>query len=152
MAKNVVSILKGQIRNILLALSSPSIIFFALIGNGILLLISFLMFLTERDINPDLDTFSEAIYWGITTMTTVGYGDVVPISTTGKILAVILMISGTALFVGFAGILVTFLIKEEVESELIPLEAEVEAEENLQILISKKLDEVLVRLDKLEKK
>lgn len=52
----------------------------------------------ERN-NPDanITTFGDAIWWAITTMTTVGYGDHYPITTTGKVVAVGLMIGGIAL-------------------------------------------------------
>jgi voltage-gated potassium channel len=43
------------------------------------------------------DDFGDALWWAATTMTTVGYGDHFPVSTTGRVVAVGLMIGGIAL-------------------------------------------------------
>ena len=47
----------------------------------------------------------EALWWTIVTMTTVGYGDYVPTTTSGRLLAVVLMFLGVGLF----GVLTSFL-------------------------------------------
>ena len=53
------------------------------------------------------DTFSSAFegaWWGIVTMTTVGYGDVVPHSLAGRAIAVALMVAGICMFAAVTGI------------------------------------------------
>ena len=47
----------------------------------------------------------EALWWTIVTMTTVGYGDYVPTTISGRLLAVVLMFLGVGLF----GVLTSFL-------------------------------------------
>jgi len=62
----------------------------------ILILLFFLAFIAFSKIElqqKEMPLF-EGLYWIITTITTVGYGDVTPISTTGKVLAMIVMILG----------------------------------------------------------
>ena len=56
---------------------------------GILLLVSStLMYLTEGNIQPEIfGSIPRCIWWAITTVTTVGYGDSIPISALGKIVA-----------------------------------------------------------------
>ena len=44
----------------------------------------------------DFDSFGEALWWALQTVTTVGYGDVVPSSDTGRVIGAIVMISGIA--------------------------------------------------------
>lgn len=44
-----------------------------------------------------ITTFGDAVWWAITTITTVGYGDLYPITTTGRIIAALLMIGGISL-------------------------------------------------------
>lgn len=55
--------------------------------------------------NANIRTGSDALWWGIVTMTTVGYGDHYPVTQAGRTVAIILMISGIGLFAVFTGFL-----------------------------------------------
>jgi voltage-gated potassium channel len=46
--------------------------------------------------NANIATFSDALWWSATTVTTVGYGDHFPVTTTGRVVAVALMLVGIA--------------------------------------------------------
>ena len=67
---------------------------------------STLVYFLERDVQPeDFASIPHALWWGIATLTTVGYGDVVPQSPLGKVLGGLIMLSGIAMFAMPAGIL-----------------------------------------------
>lgn len=51
-----------------------------------------IMYTIEGDINPQLSSIPKGIYWAIVTLTTVGYGDISPITDMGQIVASIVMI------------------------------------------------------------
>jgi voltage-gated potassium channel len=54
--------------------------------------------ISERDIEgSNIKTFSDGLWWAVTTVTTVGYGDRFPTTTEGRILAVMLMLVGISL-------------------------------------------------------
>ncbi len=55
---------------------------------------------------PGVDNWYDAIYWTITTLCTVGYGDITPITVVGKGIAMFNMIIGIALFPMFGGMVV----------------------------------------------
>jgi voltage-gated potassium channel len=44
-----------------------------------------------------ITSFRKAIWWSITTVTTIGYGDVYPVTNTGRVIAILLMIGGISL-------------------------------------------------------
>lgn len=72
----------------------------------ILIVISFIMFYVENAAQPEkFSSIPETMWWGIATLTTVGYGDVVPITSLGKFLGGIFAIAGVGLLALPAGIL-----------------------------------------------
>lgn len=68
-----------------------------LVTAGVILWSSAGIYLLEKEINSSVSTFADAIWWAVVTTTTVGYGDISPVSTGGRLLAVILMITGIGL-------------------------------------------------------
>jgi voltage-gated potassium channel len=55
--------------------------------------------------NGNISTAHDALWWSITTITTVGYGDFFPVTTEGRVVAVLLMITGVGSFATLAGLL-----------------------------------------------
>ncbi|HEY4113117.1 MAG TPA: cyclic nucleotide-gated ion channel [Rhizomicrobium sp.] len=65
-----------------------------------------MMHLAEGGIQPEkLGTMPNAMYWAITTLATVGYGDITPITPLGKLIAAATMVTGLALFALPVGII-----------------------------------------------
>jgi len=68
----------------------------------------------ERDTaGSTIRTIPDAFWWAITTVTSVGYGDKIPVSPEGKAVAVVLMFMGVALFGAIAATLATVFIKSD---------------------------------------
>ncbi|QPF84379.1 ion transporter [Bradyrhizobium genosp. L] len=62
----------------------------------------------ERDVQPQtFGSVPAALWWAVVTLTTTGYGDVVPITPIGRIVAAMVMISGLGVFGLWTGILAT---------------------------------------------
>lgn len=55
--------------------------------------------------NPNITNFVDALYFTVTTLTTTGFGDITLSGTTGRLLAVIVMLAGTTLFLRLAQVL-----------------------------------------------
>jgi len=71
------------------------------------------MYLIEGTVNPkSFGTLPQAMYWAITTLTTVGYGDNVPVTALGKLVSGITMIVGLGLFALPVGIVATNFVNE----------------------------------------
>src|SRR6478609_9177686 len=62
----------------------------------------------EHPVNPEFATFGDSLWWAIVTLTTVGYGDIVSETTTGRIAAVMIMLTGVAVLGLLAGKLASF--------------------------------------------
>ena len=52
------------------------------------------MYLVEGATNAEFSSIPQSVYWAVTTMTTVGYGDVAPVTPLGRVLAAVIMIMG----------------------------------------------------------
>jgi voltage-gated potassium channel len=69
-------------------------------------LTSTLMYIVEGPRQPEnFGSIPRAMWWAIATLTTVGYGDVVPLTTPGRILGGITAVTGVGLIAMPAGIL-----------------------------------------------
>jgi len=89
-------------------------LFAALLAILILLLVSSsLLYFIEHEAQPDkFKNIPEAMWWGVVTLTTVGYGDIYPITGLGKVLASIMSLLGIGLFALPAGILSAGFVEE----------------------------------------
>jgi len=85
-----------------------AITFFALIGAS-------LEFLFEGGVNEQFKAMSDAIWWVLVTMTTVGYGDKVPMTTGGRIIGIIIMFFGLALLSSFTATISSFFITKKIK-------------------------------------
>jgi len=104
--------------------------------------------LVSAGIDPAIDTPWEGIWWAWVTVTTVGYGDIVPVSAEGRILGGFLILLGIGLFAmltaSFSAMFISQTeekVEEEIEEEIHYTKAET----------MEKLERIEKRLDKLEK-
>lgn len=93
--------------------SHPIFLFLTICGNLLILSGAISLFFLERQINDQIETLLDTIWWAVATVTTVGYGDVSPITPSGKIVGIILMIFGTALFWSYTALFAEVLVSDE---------------------------------------
>jgi voltage-gated potassium channel len=94
--------------------------------------------IVERLVDPGtFDTVWLAMWWAIQTVTTVGYGDVVPGSTVGKVIGSALMLGGLALFAVVTGAITSAFVAQRQR------ESQAEAEDP----VMRKLEEMSAELD-----
>src|SRR5262249_12701499 len=75
----------------------------ALVAGGVLLIGSLVAYHAEHPVNSEFATVGDAVWWGIVTLTTVGYGDIVPKTPTGRLSGVAIMFTGIAVLGVLAG-------------------------------------------------
>lgn len=69
------------------------------------------LYLVEARINPNIDSPMDALWWALVTITTVGYGDITPVTLLGRIVGMVLMVAGLFTLALFAGIVGSSLVK-----------------------------------------
>jgi voltage-gated potassium channel len=108
----IVKVLPGipglrQLRRVLVLESGP-LLSVLVIFLMVLFLGSVAVYFFERDVQPaTFGNVPAALWWAVVTLTTTGYGDVVPITLPGRIVAALVMISGLGVFGLWTGILAT---------------------------------------------
>jgi voltage-gated potassium channel len=96
-----------QLRRVLVQESGP-LLSVLVIFLMVLFLASVVVYFLERDVQPGtFGSVPAALWWAVVTLTTTGYGDVVPITPLGRIVAAMVMISGLGVFGLWTGILAT---------------------------------------------
>lgn len=65
-----------------------------------------------RLFDPAIGTFPDALWWAVSTVSTVGYGDVVPVSGAGRLIATALMLTGLALIPLITSVVVSILVSK----------------------------------------
>jgi voltage-gated potassium channel len=104
----ILSVIRKQ-RKILLTVLSLAVFY--------IFITAMIMFNGEEDINPEtgkylFDNFFEAFYWASCTLTTVGYGDLYPISNTGRVISIISSMVGIAIIALPSGIITAGYMEE----------------------------------------
>jgi voltage-gated potassium channel len=80
-----------------------------IVAMTVLVVCSTIAYRAEHPTNPGFATFGDALWWGIVTLTTVGYGDIVPNTEAGRFAGVMIMLTGVAVLGLLAGNLASFL-------------------------------------------
>ena len=74
-----------------------------------------LVFLVESGINGEFSRFVDSLWWGAVTITTVGYGDMAPVSSTGRLVAVMMMFGGIVLTSIFSGTIASIFVDRKIQ-------------------------------------
>jgi voltage-gated potassium channel len=78
---------------------------------GVMVICSLVLYAAENGVNSAVASPLDAFWWGIVTLTTVGYGDVVPHTPEGRIAASVLMLLGIGLFSAITATVTSFLLE-----------------------------------------
>ncbi len=148
----------GHSMQIALRSSRPKIIVFLFSVSLIVIVLGTLMYVVEGQQNG-FDNIPKSIYWAIVTLTTVGYGDVVPLTNLGKTIAAFIMILGYAIIAVPTGIVTAEITRDlnkqdqtNKNDQILKKESEILEKLNSLENIHEKLTKLDDKLDKLKKK
>lgn len=116
LARVFVLLRKGQ-KNVLDFLRKTKLVHGAIIFLFILSAGTVSFFLLEHSSNGDVDSFDDALWYVIVTITTVGYGDISPSSVGGRIAGAIIMIAGVFFMSLLTASLASIMIEKETKEE-----------------------------------
>lgn len=103
-AKLVTNVFKNSANELMLSL---------LLAIFLIIISSSLVYFAEHLDQPEkFKSIPDTIWWSVTTLTTVGYGDMVPITIAGKIFTAIILLAGVAIFALPAGIITAGFLEE----------------------------------------
>jgi voltage-gated potassium channel len=91
---------------------------------GVMALCSAWMYVAEHGLNKAIDNPFDALWWGVVTLTTVGYGDVYPVTPEGRLAAMCLMLLGIGLFGAITATITSYIVA----TDLARVEAKVDAD------------------------
>jgi len=84
---------------------------------AILFLLMFIIFIAEQKTNSEINSFFDAFWYTLVTITTVGYGDITPDSIPGRIAGIFLLIFGVVIFAGFSGKMASVLFDRQMKQD-----------------------------------
>ena len=77
-----------------------------------------LIYAAEKNVNPNMENYFSALYFGLTTLTTVGFGDITPVTFQGKLIVSGSILAGVTIIPAQAAALVESLMNFQEEREL----------------------------------
>ncbi len=98
----------GQGNQLMRALraSRPKIIVFMFFVVVLVVILGAIMYIVESPMNKNFSSIPTSVYWAVVTLTTVGYGDITPVTVLGKIISVAVMLMGYAIIAVPTGIVI----------------------------------------------
>jgi voltage-gated potassium channel len=78
---------------------------------GMVIIAATIVASVEGGEDASINSFADALWWAVVTITTVGYGDMVPVTLAGRAVAFVLMLGGIAFFSGVTANLASFMVK-----------------------------------------
>ena len=87
--------------------SLPRILVFMFFMVTLVTILGSLMYIIEGSRNPNFSSIPTSVYWAIITITTVGFGDITPITAVGKIITSMMMLIGYAIIAVPTGIVIS---------------------------------------------
>jgi voltage-gated potassium channel len=125
----------------------------------VLLIGSTLFFMVEKTVNPEVPNFEAAIWYALVSMTTTGYGDIVPVTFIGHVLGILFIFTGMAyVSLTTATLAYSFIDLFRKESQKAQERSNIRFEKTSKQMEEslnthdEKIDKVLERMDEIEKK
>ena len=112
-----------------------------LLTAGVMLLRATGLYTVEHPVNSSVKSFDDALWWAMTTTTTVGYGDIYPVTGEGRLIAVLLMLTGIGVIGVFTATIASLFMIQDDENESAAIHDRLD-------ILNAKLDRLLAARDR----
>lgn len=115
------------------------------LGNGFVLFGATALYFLEKEYHPKSFTMLDSLSWAVGLVTTIGYGDLIPVTNLGKILGIIMMIGGTLFLWSYMALLVGVLLSPDISL----IEREIKGIKRDTSIDDKKMDEIILKIEQI---
>lgn len=106
--------IRNPIRRLLVLFKSREFLALTVIGNVFIFILSAVFYHIEKDQNALVNTWFDSLWWSFSTVTTVGYGDIIPVTDLGRVIGMISMLMGTGIFATHTALFSNALLGREI--------------------------------------
>ena len=121
-----------------------------LLGNGFVAFGAFVLFHIEAGHHDKPLTILDCVSWSVGLVTTIGYGDLVPVTEGGKLLGIVMMIGGTLFLWSYMALFVSILLAPDIsliESQIKGIKRETSMDEKKLRELSTQMDALQLKMD-----
>ena len=140
--------------------SMPVFWFLSLLGNGFIAFGAIVLYHVETGHQGKPLTLLDCVSWSVGLVTTIGYGDLIPLTQEGKLLGIVMMIGGTLFLWCYMGLFVSILIAPDIsliESQIKGIKRETTLDEHRLTelaaqmnILQRKIEAVLAKISPLD--
>ena len=105
------------LRAVVGACGTPLFFTLLLVTGAFTIGLSGLTYVVEVESNDRINTFFDAIYFSVTVLTGVGFGDIVPTTFWGRVISMAMMLLGTVIFVSYTAVFASAIIEVDLEAD-----------------------------------
>ena len=146
------------LKRFLLLFRSRQFIGLTVMGNLFIIALSVVFYYVEESENYLVTTWLDSLWFSFATVTTLGYGDIVPMTDTGKIIGMFSMLIGTGLFATYTALFANALLGREfikmdrkmrvIKKNVEGLKDDISEEEEELLLVVENLKDQIERLER----
>lgn len=138
----IVSLFKIQIEQILVFLHKSKIDYGIFVVGIVLVAGTIIFYIFEAAANPDINSFSDSLWFLVVTITTVGYGDITPVTKFGRVVGTLIIVIGIGFVSFFTATITSRFVKNDADKKQLEIDSLNQKIEEMQLEMKKEMNEL----------